>query len=123
MATDVKSQVEARFKVLMDAYNAGDFKGVSDCYTTDCQCVAAKKDITIGHEACRKVCQEFLDSDAKTLEYKIEHLTSSPDGELAYLIARVSMFKADGSSAGIANNLLIWKKVDGEYFACVDMFN
>ncbi|XP_070575093.1 uncharacterized protein [Ptychodera flava] len=113
------AELKARFTKMIDTFNAGDFKTVVSMYTTDCKAVQSGKPVEVGRDAMLKGCEEIKASGMKMTNYEILHVDVSPDGEMAYMVVRMEIKMADGSTPG-HHNTLIWKKVDGVFEICLD---
>ncbi|XP_070575098.1 uncharacterized protein [Ptychodera flava] len=123
MASDLSPVIAERYKTLNALYESGDYKGVAACYTSDCQILAPGKGIQTGHDAVEEACKALSKTGMKTLKYEIKDVRGCSSGELAYMIASVSMAKTDGSGNVEGKNLVVWKKIDGVFYVAVDMFN
>ncbi|XP_070575095.1 uncharacterized protein [Ptychodera flava] len=120
MASDPKAELAARYKILMDAFKAGDIETLLGLYTKDCKSVEPKKPVGVGLDAMRKGCEEAMATGMKMVKYEILHTDLSSDGEMAYMVIQMEIEGPDGSKIGNVHNTIIWKKVDGVYYACLD---
>ncbi|XP_002737425.1 uncharacterized protein LOC100368946 [Saccoglossus kowalevskii] len=124
MSSDMKAAIEKRFQELVTLYNAGDFTTmVTKCYTPDCKTLSPGKEVEIGHQLLISACESLVKTGLKSYKVQSLDIEGSPDGGMVYSIARNQTFKDDGTEGLFYNEAIIWKKIDGAYYAHVDIWN
>ncbi|XP_077983433.1 uncharacterized protein LOC144438257 [Glandiceps talaboti] len=123
MASDLKSIITARFKELNETYNSGDGKAVSAFYAEDCKLVFPGGEPRVGRATLEAAVKEMKEGGIKIGKCDITDVSGSPDGDVAYQVARVHTTTADGATAEISNSVMVWKKIGGNYLVQVEVSN
>ncbi|XP_078695151.1 uncharacterized protein LOC144924079 isoform X4 [Branchiostoma floridae x Branchiostoma belcheri] len=119
----LKKEIEARNQKFMALYKANDMKGLATkLYTEDCKVMAPGSDTEYGRDGAEKAFVGAWAGGVKAVELKTEEV--GPMGsDVIYERGTSTSKKADGSVADEGKYIVIWKKVDGEWFMYIDIFN
>ncbi|XP_077993839.1 uncharacterized protein LOC144447634 [Glandiceps talaboti] len=121
--SDLKSVVTELLGKTEATYNAQDYEEMAKYYTDDCKTVAPGKEPVCGKEELVKECKKLAADISLSIKNRIKEICASDDSSMVYVLAQVDMTKADGSSGGTANGMLVLKKVGDCYLIKVDMWN
>ncbi|XP_077994007.1 uncharacterized protein LOC144447795 [Glandiceps talaboti] len=121
--SDLKSDITEVLGKIEATYNAQDYEGLVKLYTDDCKTVTPGKEPVCGKEELVKECKKLAADISLYLKIRMKEFCASDDSSMVYVLARVDMIKADGSSGGSINDMLILKKVGDCYLIKVDMWN
>ncbi|XP_077993969.1 uncharacterized protein LOC144447762 [Glandiceps talaboti] len=121
--SELKSIVTELLGKIEATYNAQDYEGMTKLYTDDCKTVAPGKEPVCGKDELLKLCKELAVDISLSIKCGIKEICASDDSSMVYVLARVDMTKADGSSGGSSNEMLVLKKVGDCYQVKVDMWN
>ncbi|XP_019617020.1 PREDICTED: IgGFc-binding protein-like isoform X1 [Branchiostoma belcheri] len=119
----LKKEIEARNQKFMALYKANDMKGLATkLYTEDCKVMAPGSDTEYGRDGAEKAFVGAWAGGVKAVELKTEEV--GPMGsDVIYERGTSTSKKADGSVADEGKYIVIWNKVDGEWFMYIDIFN
>ncbi|XP_077994077.1 orange carotenoid-binding protein-like [Glandiceps talaboti] len=121
--SDLKSVVTELLGKIEASYNAQDYEGLVKLFTDDCKTVTPGKEPVCGKEELLKLCKEPKGDISLSIKCGIKEICASDDSSMVYVLARVDMTKADGSSGGTSNEMFVLKKVGDCYQVKVDMWN
>ncbi|XP_078694196.1 uncharacterized protein LOC144923494 [Branchiostoma floridae x Branchiostoma belcheri] len=119
---DLKAVIEAQNKKFMAFYKANDMKGLASLYTEDCKLMPTGSDTMHGRDGPEKAFSGAWAGGVKAVELKVEEV--GPMGsDVIYERSTYTMKTEDGTVADEGKYIVIWKKVDGEWFMHIDIFN
>ncbi|XP_078612775.1 uncharacterized protein LOC144882668 [Branchiostoma floridae x Branchiostoma japonicum] len=119
---DLKAAIEAKNQMYMACFKANDMKGVANLYTDNCKLMITGMDTQYGREATEKALAGLWASGMRALELKSQEIGPMGSDVIYERIAYTTRTE-DGSVADVGKSLGIWKKVDGEWFLYIDIFN
>jgi uncharacterized protein (TIGR02246 family) len=121
----LQDEITAANKKFMSFFDNGDAKGVSSLYTEDCKIMPTGMPMQTGRDAVAKVFGSVMtDMGAKKVILAIQEvgpLTPGPD--MAYERSTYEFFDDKGATIDNGKYVVIWKKVNGEWFLYTDIFN
>ncbi|XP_078612764.1 uncharacterized protein LOC144882662 [Branchiostoma floridae x Branchiostoma japonicum] len=119
---DLTTAIETQMQKLLACFKANDMKGVASLYTEDCKVMITGTDTLYGPEGAEKVHVGLWAGGVRTVEMKTDEI--GPMGsDVIYYRAAYTTRAEDGSVTDVGKNVVIWKKVGGEWFLYIDIFN
>ena len=121
MLGDVRSEIEAANRELMDAFAQGDAARLVSLYTTDGQLLPPDRDTIKGRDALKSFWQGGMDAGVKAIQLEIDEVEKF--GDTAYEMGRATVIGGDSEVLGRAKYIVIWKQEDGQWKIHRDIFN
>ncbi|XP_035694188.1 uncharacterized protein LOC118428277 [Branchiostoma floridae] len=119
---DLKKLIEEHNEKFMACFKANDMKGLANLYTEDCKIMPTGSDTLFGREGPENVFKGAWEGGVREVELKVEEV--GPMGsDVIYERSTYTMKTEDGSVADVGKYVVIWKKVDGDWFLYIDIFN
>ncbi|XP_066266889.1 uncharacterized protein [Branchiostoma lanceolatum] len=119
---DLKAVIAANNEKFMACFKANDMKGLAALYTEDCKLMPTGSDTLHGREGPEKVFSGAWAGGVRAVELKIEEV--GPMGsDVIYERSTYTMKTEDGSVFDAGKYVVIWKKVGGDWFLHIDIFN
>ncbi|XP_078694198.1 uncharacterized protein LOC144923496 [Branchiostoma floridae x Branchiostoma belcheri] len=118
----LKKEIQARNQKFMALYKANDMKGLAKLYTENCKVMAPGSDTEFGRDGVEKAFSGTWAGGVRDVGSKTEEV--GPMGsDVIYERGTSTIKTEDGTVADEGKYVLIWKKVDGEWFIHIDIFN
>jgi len=118
--------LHARSDGLQAAESAFDATRATAFWATDAVIQPASTPLVVGRDAIGALYRSFFSSGAiKELRGTPTHLTMAKSGDLAYEtgINRIVLKTPKGDVLDMGKYLLVWKRIDGEWYASALSFN
>lgn len=113
----LKEALEGIRQKFMDSFAKGDAEGAASLYTDDCKIIPPGEDIISGKKDALKMLKKWLESGTKVTSINIVDFDGSDSS--AWCIQEVQF----EGKAGVARNVLTYKKVGGKWCVHLDIWN
>lgn len=117
---DPTPAIEAGNDAFVENFLKGDERAVAALYTEDAKIVAPGSPVVSGRAGVAKFWRGFMDTGVK--DFTLKTLDASASGDLAYEDGVATIIDKDGSPTAI-RYLVVWKRVDGEWYLHRDIWN
>ncbi len=117
---DITEEIQALNEVFGEAFSNGDAAAVAARYTTDGKLYPPNSEMMEGQKAIEAYWQGAM--DAGLTGAKLETLSATAYGDVAYEIGKVDIFAGE-QVVDKAKFIVIWKKVEGEWKMHEDIWN
>jgi len=105
------------------AFNRQDAGAVSEMYTDDCSLMPPGSDVVQGKENTKKIYIAFFEMGFGSIEVKMDELGPPDATDTLYERSHFTFFDKEGNMMDRGKHVVIWKLVNGEWRAHVDIFN
>jgi ketosteroid isomerase-like protein len=123
---DAEHALHIRSDGLQAAESAFDATRATAFWATDAVIQPASSPVVVGRDAISALYRSFFSSGAiKELRGTPTHLTMARSGDLAYEtgINRIVLRTPNGDVLDMGKYLLVWKRIDGEWYASALSYN
>ena len=118
---DIRSEIEAANRVFEAAFSAGDAGRVAACYTAEGQILPPGGKAMTGPTAIAAFWGQAM--QAGFAGFKLTTVEVEQHGDTAIEIGTAEIYGPDQSVLDIANYIVIWKRVGGEWKLHRDIWN
>ncbi|XP_070564638.1 uncharacterized protein [Ptychodera flava] len=125
MATtpDIKAVINEKYQKAKHTFNLGDFKGMAQMYTADGKSLGPGRKTLNGRQEILDGYDNGLLGDQYISESVCEEVFGKHGDEFVTSRSSFKLTSKDGAKTITGKDVVVWKLVDGEYLAHVDIWN
>lgn len=108
----------------LQSMTSRDLDAFANFYADDARFLGANSPELKGREAIRETWKQFLATPNLTLTFEPVTIEVAEDGDMAYELGRWQMTVGGPQPVDdVGKNVIVWKKVNGQWKIAVDIFN
>ncbi|XP_077982458.1 uncharacterized protein LOC144437402 [Glandiceps talaboti] len=107
----------------MELFISDDMKALSELYTEDCKFMGPGNDTQVGRKCVEEAFSGIKASGVTRLSLESEEVGGVDGGDTLFERGQYQQYRDDGTVNESGKYVVIWKKVDGEYYLGIDCFN